>query len=48
MPPCEWPTRSTLAAPVAARTRVTNEASWPAEAAMSPVPWTIDDAELPP
>jgi hypothetical protein len=37
-----------LAAPVAASTVVTNEASWPAEAAMSPVPWTTDDADGPP
>ena len=48
MPPWEWPTRSTFAAPVAASTRVTNEASWPAEAAMSPVPWTAADGEVPP
>ena len=40
MPPWEWPTRSTLAAPVAASTWVTNEASSAADCAMSPVPWS--------
>ena len=37
IPPCEWPTIETFAAPVAARTRSTKSLSCAAEAAISPV-----------
>src|ERR1700760_3943878 len=40
MPPWEWPTRSTLAAPVAPSTWVTKVASSAADWVMSPVPWS--------
>jgi hypothetical protein len=44
----EWPTISTLAAPVAASTLVTKEASCPADAAISPVPRRSELADAPP
>ena len=48
MPPWEWPTRSTLAAPVSASTSLTNDDRVAADAAMSPVPWIGEVGEAPP
>jgi hypothetical protein len=45
MPPCEWPTRDTFSACVAARTASTKRWSSPADAAMSPVPVAVLERE---
>ncbi|SKY22841.1 Uncharacterised protein [Mycobacteroides abscessus subsp. abscessus] len=48
MPPIEWPTMSTLAAPVDASTLSTKVLIWVADFTMSPVPYTPGNAAATP